>query len=228
MVTAPASTPSRSWCVQGSVSQLRCWKTGLAEPMAEGSGIDGAAIRTGGASMTRPVPSASSCSARMAAQELTRLQWSPPASARGTRDNTMNPETSLRSRPCRHRGSSTNTNLRAREGRGRTGWVKTGTRLNPERHWTCRVTLNLKKFCLSDVTTRHPETAVVDYMCVTGTWFMWTGSSPWWKTPSRTLRTFLDILIHMLKANMTRTCLQNVLQPRTMHRLSSSPVHVFI
>lgn len=107
--------------MQASVSQLRCWKTGLAEPMAEGSGIDGAATRTGGASMTRPVPSASSFSARMAARELTRLQWSPPASARGTQDNTMNPETSLRSRPCRHQGSSTNTNLRAREGRGRTG-----------------------------------------------------------------------------------------------------------
>lgn len=166
MATAPASTPSRSLCVPVSVSQLRCFKTGSAGPTAKSSGVAAAAPRTGDASTTRPVLSVSSFSARTAARERTKSQWSPPASARGTQGSTTNQAASLRRWPCRRHSSYTSP--RAIGGWGRSVWVRTGTRLNPE--WTNTPS----RVCLCDIEALRPVCNCGLSLNVTGTWFMWS------------------------------------------------------
>lgn len=195
MATAPALTPSKSWCALVSVSQLKCFRTGLAAPTAGSSGVVGAAARTGGVSTTRPAPSASSCSARTAAQEHTKLPLSPPASARDIPGNTTNQATRWRSPLCRRRNSCTKTSPRARGGWGRRGWERTGTRQNPEAWQACRLRILDRISSYRDTTSR-----AVDYLCVTvGLDLGEAGSSLPWRTAKGQLNTFV------VKHNATRT-----------------------
>lgn len=176
MATAPVSTPSRSWCVPVSVSQPTCFKIGSVAPTAGSSGLAGTATRTGGASTTRPAPSASSYSVRTAARERTRSPWSPRASARGTRGSTMNRATSSRSWVCRHLSSCTSTSQRARGGWARIGWGRTGTKQNPESRQTHGLNPHKLKGVLSlwywDKASRAGSRGLS--LSVTGTLFMWS------------------------------------------------------